>query len=102
MFKFKLDELSYSFELPVTAEDETFYRLNTNRDLGVYISRQWMTFTIFGDTPHTIFEHQFATWLEQYMEHNPRRVTLQLVNRDPETYAVCIGDTWVKPKYHPT
>lgn len=103
MFKFSFAEIEYTFELPETYEEETFFYMQSEYSLGVFINRESTRFSLYsiaGSNSHT-FAEQLGKWFEIYKQNCPRSVSMQITRRCPETYAVCIKDTWLTLKYMP-
>lgn len=105
MFKFTFSKKDYEFELPETYEEESLFYLSNKYSLPVFLNREFMRFKIYaiaGESGFKEFSEQIFKWFEIYKENCPRHVHMQITRRDPDTFAVCIKDTWIKLKYMPS
>ena len=104
MKQFKFSMQPETFELPNSYEEELVFAIMHKYPLAVYINRKFMDICVFNDkTCISAFEFnkQFNSWMKDFKINCPKSVYMQQTRKDPDTYAVCIHNKWIKNKYVP-
>jgi len=106
MYKFSFSKIDAVLEVPVSHEEELIFALVQDMSISVYLNRAFVNVCAFGgdDTVDTALEFNahFNEWMKIYIVNCPKSVYLQIIRRDPETYAVCIRNKWCKNRYLPS